>query len=178
MFIRKLLGLETQPGAAERDPDSETVRRIARELDSLEPERARYLAAFAFLLSRVAHADAHVSPEEQQAIERTVERWGGLSSAQAALVVQIAKAQAILFGATENFLVARQFKTMATSEQRTELLHCLFAISAADDSISSAEEAAVRQIAAELEVTDRDYLAIRASYNHKRSVLQNLPKAP
>lgn len=174
MFIRKLLGLETKTeAAAERDTD--TVRRIVQELEALEPAQARYLAAFAFILSRVAHADANVNPEETREMERTVARWGGLSPAQTVLVVQIAKAQASLFGATEDFLVTRQFKSMATPEQRAELLHCLFAVSAADETISNVEEAAIRQIASELGFADRDYLAIRSGYNHKRAVLKNLP---
>ena len=59
--------------------------------------------------------------------------------------------------------------------QREELLHCLFAISAADDSISSQEESVVRQIASEIGLSDRDYLAIRSTYNHKRAVMKNLP---
>jgi len=89
--------------------------------------------------------------------------------------VEIARTQATLFGGTEDFLVTRQFKDLSTPAQRVELLHCLFAVSAADDSISSVEEAAVRQIASELGLADRDYLAIRSGYNHKRQVLKDLP---
>ena len=29
-----------------------------------EPERARYLARFAYLLGRIAHADQHISPKK------------------------------------------------------------------------------------------------------------------
>lgn len=173
MFIRKLLGLE--PRAAGPAEDTNTVRRIVQELEALEPARARYLAAFAFILSRVAHADAHVSAEETQAMERIVRQWGGISEAQSVLVVQIAKTQSSLLGATEDFLVTRQFKSIATPAQREELLHCLFAVSAADESISSAEEALVRQVASELDVADRDFLGIRSRYSDKRAVLKNLP---
>ncbi len=31
------------------------------------------------------------------------------------------------------------------------------------------------QIAGELDLSDRDFLAIRSGYNHKREVLRNLP---
>jgi uncharacterized tellurite resistance protein B-like protein len=174
MFIRKLLGLEPRE-ASGREADTQTVRRIVQELEAMEPEKARYLAAFAFILSRVAHADSHVSAEETQEMERTVERWGGISAAQAILVVEIAKAQSSLFGATEDFLVTRQFKSMSTPVQREQLLHCLFAVSAADDSISSLEETLIRQIAAELDVVDREFIAIRCSYNDKRAVLKDFP---
>ena len=152
------------------------MRRIARELEALEPERARYLAAFAFVLTRVANADAQVSDDETRSMESIVMRYGGLSQAQAVLVVQIAKTQASLFGATEDFLVTRQFKEMATPAQREELLHCLFAVSAADDSISGAEETLVRQIASELGLAAQDFLAVRSHYNDKRQVLKDRPR--
>jgi uncharacterized tellurite resistance protein B-like protein len=175
MSILKFLGLEPRDGRARREEDTETVRRIVKELDAMQPERARHLAAFAFILSRVANADSHISDAETRDMERTVMRYGGLSQAQAVLVVQIAKSQANLFGATENFLVTRQFKTMTTPEEREELLHCLFAVSAADESISSIEESQIRQIAGELDMSDRDFLAVRASYNDKRQVMKDLP---
>ena len=56
------------------------------------------------------------------------------------LVVQIAKTQSRLFGGTENFSVTKLFKEIAEPARREELLHCLFAISSADDSISVVEE--------------------------------------
>ena len=174
MFIRKLLGLEERAGT-ERTGDTATVRRIVQELEALPAERARWLAAFAYILNRVARADEDVSAAETQEMERTVARWGGVPAAQAVLVVQIAKTQASLFGATEDFLVTRQFKTVSTPEDREALLHCVFAVSAADDSISSAEETLARQIASELGIADPDFLAIRARYSDKRAILKDLP---
>jgi hypothetical protein len=41
--------------------ETETVRKIVRQLDNLEPERARFIAAFAYILSRVARADINIS---------------------------------------------------------------------------------------------------------------------
>jgi uncharacterized tellurite resistance protein B-like protein len=174
MSFWKFLGLEPRT-ASRSDRDTETVRRIARELEALEPARARYLAAFAFILSRVAYADSQVSAAETSSMERIVEQYGQLSPAQASLVVEIAKAQANLFGATEDFLVSRQFRDASTASEREELLHCLFAVSAADDSISSVEETLARQIASEIGVSDRDFLAIRSRYSDKRQVLKDLP---
>jgi uncharacterized tellurite resistance protein B-like protein len=173
MSFLRFLGLEPRKPADESD--TRTVRRIVAELEAMDPERARYLAAFAFILSRAAHADAHVSDEETRHMEQIVMRYGGLTPPQAVLVVSMAKSQAGVFGETENFLVTRQFKTMSSPAEREELLHALFAVSAADDSISSIEETQIRQIATELGLSDRDYLAVRASYNDKRAVLKDFP---
>ena len=58
-----------QEQAAASNDDIDTVRRIAGELDALEPERARYVACFAYILGRVAHADLDVSGEEVMALD-------------------------------------------------------------------------------------------------------------
>ena len=92
----------------------------------------------------------------------------------AVLVVQIAKSQARLFGGTENFLVTREFNELADREQKEELLDCLFAVSAADDSISSVEEAQIRQIASELGFTHRQFVDARGGYSHQREVMRGL----
>ena len=152
--------------------DSDTVVRIVRELDKLEPDRARYLASFAYVLSRVAGADLHFSEAETLHMVDVIKRLGRLPDAQAVLVVEIAKSQNQLFGGTENFLVTRQFREIATDEQRRELLDCLFGVSAADDAITGEEEAQIWQIASELGFSHPDYVQARLAYSDKRTVLR------
>jgi len=172
MSVFSWLGLQAadSPSSA----DSETLRRITRALDALDPAKARYLACFAFSLSRVAHADLEISESETAEMERCVVSWGGLSEEQAILVVQIAKTQSRLFGGTDNFSVTKLFKEMADPGQRVELLHSLFAVSSADDSVSVVEENEIWKIATELGITHSEYVAIRSDYRDKREVLRNL----
>ncbi len=173
MSILKFLGVT--PKTAAPDADTETVRRIVVQLEALEPHQARYLAAFAYILARVAYADEQVSDDETQRMEQIVTQFGGLTQAQSVLLVQIAKSQAGLFGGTEDFLVTRQFRDFSKLEERVQLLHCLFAVSAADDSISSVEEQHIREIASELGFSTNDFVAVRLQYSDKRAVLRNLP---
>ena len=170
MSILKFLGLTraTQPDAS----DTETVRRIVAELERLDPARARYLAAFAYVLSRVAAADLLISDVETTKMVEIVQRLGHLPEEQAVLAVAIAKSQNRLFGGTEDFLVTRQFREMATPDERRELLDCLFAVSAADNSVSSAEEAQIRQIASELGFEHHEYVQARTTYASHRTVLK------
>ena len=58
--IRAWLGVD----APEKKQEFAPLRDTLDALDHMEPNRARFLAAFAYLLGRVAHADQHVSPEE------------------------------------------------------------------------------------------------------------------
>ena len=132
-----LRAVPARPTASDRG-DTDTVKRIVAELDSLPAERARFLAAFAYVLSRVAHADSRITADETDAMREIVQKLGHVPEAQAVLVVEIAKHQARLFGGTENYLVTREFRELATAAQRLDLLDCVFAVAASDGAITSA----------------------------------------
>ncbi len=180
MSILKFLGLKSAAGEGPGNPgaqgqskaETETVRKIVQQLDALPAEQARYIAAFAYLLSRAARADLHISADETAVMERIVMKEGGLPEEQAILVVQIAKSQTQLFGGTENFLVTREFERMATREQKMALLECLFAVAAADEEITSTEDNAVRQITSELKLDHPDFVAARIKFKEYLSVLK------
>jgi uncharacterized tellurite resistance protein B-like protein len=157
--IRAWLGIDD----ADRSEPA-PLRETLDALDNLEPERARYLASFAYLLGRVAYADQQVSPEETQAMEALVREHGQLSQDQAMVVVQLAKTSNRLFGGTANFEVAREFSERATYDQKLALMRCLFAVSATDEAISTAEEGEIHRIANELRIDRPDLLALRLAF--------------
>jgi uncharacterized tellurite resistance protein B-like protein len=165
MSILKWLGLDKRAEQASGDEArTRSVREIVAALDALEPARARFVAGFAYLLGRVAHADLDISPEETAEMERIVQQVGGLPEEQAVVVVQMAKTHAALFGGTEDFLVSREFAESASPDQKLGLLRCLFAVAAADEDISTVENNTISQIADELKI-DRDQVgALRASF--------------
>ena len=176
MSILEFLGWGKSNAAEESSAETETVRKIVDRLDHLPEDRARYVAAFAFMLSRVAHADLDISDEETRAMEQIVVD-AGLPEDQAIIVVQLAKTQSRLIGGTENYLVAKEFNRLATREQKLALLDCLFAVGAADESISSTEDHVVRQIADELELEHADFIAVRRRFREQLGVFRN-PDAP
>jgi uncharacterized tellurite resistance protein B-like protein len=169
MSILRFLGLgsNTSPSA-----DTQTVRKIVASLDAMEPDQARWVAAFAFLLCRVASSDLTVSSEESAAMEHILRERGGLTEEQAVIVLQIAKTQEALFGGTENFLVSRELNKLATREQKLAVLDCLFAVSAADESISTAEDSEIVRICAELQLPREEVVAARGRYRQYLSVLK------
>jgi uncharacterized tellurite resistance protein B-like protein len=170
MSLLRFLGVRT----TEQDAggETETVRRIAARLESLPAERARHLAAFAYVLARVAHSDLEIDAAESAEMERLVVTLGGLPEAEATLVVEIAKSQARLLGGTENYVVTREFRRSATPEERARLLECAFAVAAADGSISSVENVECGRIADELGFTREETLAVRSAFRDKLSVLK------
>ncbi len=177
MSILKFLGFQAVPEAGASSAETETVRRIVDQLDHMEPDRARFLAAFAYILSRVARADMHVSPEETRTMEQIVMQHGELAEELALIVVQMAKSQNLLFGGTENFLVTREMSRIATREQKLALLDCLFAVSAADESISATESNVIRQIATELQLEHADFIRVRTRFREHLAVLKKDPES-
>jgi len=171
MSLLKLFGLGGT--AAPQAPDIDGVRTIIEALDTLDPGRARHLAAFAYILSRVAHVDQHVSQQETEVIERVVAQEGHLPADQATLVVGIAKAQSALFGGMEDFEVTREFSSRATHEEKLALLQCLFAVSSADDTIALVEDNEIRRITRELRIEHADYIAARLAHRQHLGVLKD-----
>lgn len=152
--------------------DTDTVRRIMSQLERLDPAVARYLAAFAYVMGRVANADLDTSTAETDRMVALVENVVQLPTEQALLVVEIAKRQNRLFGGTEDFLVTRELREIATSEQRSRLLDCLFAVAAADGVVSVAEEDEIRRISIELGFEHSEYIQARLKYTSQRSVFR------
>ncbi|MGE4650743.1 MAG: TerB family tellurite resistance protein [Myxococcota bacterium] len=170
MSLLRFLGIE----GAERDSrgESETVQRIAAELDRLTPEEARYLAAFAYVLARIAHADLQIDEAETAEMQRIARDLAGLSESEAALVVEIAKSQARSLGGTQDYVVTREFRKISTRAQRGKLLQCLYAVAAADGTISTEESAEIVLIGEELGFTRAEANSLRGTYREKLAEFQ------
>ncbi|HEY8153404.1 MAG TPA: TerB family tellurite resistance protein, partial [Myxococcota bacterium] len=109
-------------------------------------------------------------------MERIVRTLSSLSEGEAALVVQIAKTQSHVLGDTENYVVTREFRRISSREQRAQLLQCLYAVAAADGSISGVESSVIQTIAEELGFTRAEANGLRSEYRDKLSELQSRPE--
>jgi uncharacterized tellurite resistance protein B-like protein len=168
MSLLKWLGLATEK-------ESDGGNRLAEIEQILAPfgkDKARYLACFAYILTRPARADHEVSDEEARLMEQLVAGRTGASPQQAAIIVQVAREAARKSGGTEDFLITREFERIATREEKLELLDCLFAVGAADDSILTVEDNEVRRVASELNLEHSDYIAVRRRHIAQLKVLQ------
>jgi uncharacterized tellurite resistance protein B-like protein len=159
MTILSWLGVEQRSV-----PQHAPLRELIEALDRLEPARARYLARFAYLLGRVAHADRAVSPEETRAMEELVTEEGRLTADQAMLVVSLAKTSNVLFGGTADYIVAQEFAGEATYEEKISLARCLFAVAATDEAITMAEETEIHRITNQLRIQPQDLTALRLQH--------------
>lgn len=181
-MFRRFLG-SAAPAPADTSPrparppsltagETATVRRIVARLESMPPERARLIASAAYTLARAAHADLDISDDETAAIEQELRR--DLDEPTAVLVTEMAKLQAKTVGGTEDYVVTREFKALATDAQRLDVMRACFVIGAASGEISAEEAAVLNQIAGELDITADNLNAIRAEYHERLSSVRQL----
>lgn len=157
--LRDWLGL-----GATRPAEPAPLRELIETLDRLDPARARYLARFAYLLGRVAHADQHISAEETRAMEALVAREAGFTADQATVVVGLAKTSNLLFGGTADYQIGLEFSESASYEDKLSLGRCLFAVAASDERISMAEEAEIHRILNQLRILPEDLTRLRVEH--------------
>jgi uncharacterized tellurite resistance protein B-like protein len=177
-LFRRVLGLDAAASAPfSFDPhaplppnpegDTASVRRIAARLSALPPARARFLAAFAYLLGRAAEADLTVTDAEVAEVARLVAEVGELDAETAGLVADLARQQSTAFGATEDYLVTREFKAISTLEDRERLLRCCLLVMAVDDEVDASEAWLVNRMAEELDIERPDLNRIRAEFHDR-----------
>jgi tellurite resistance protein len=157
--------------------DTESIRRIAGELDALPVDERRFIAGFAYVLARAAHADLEISRPELDYMEKAVIDVGGIRSAQAVLVVEMARNMAELYGATDDYVVTRAFAENSSREQRENLLRTAFAVGAADDTITAAESAELNEIGKELGFRADEIDAIRDEFRDQLAAIQAMRRA-
>ena len=143
--------------------ETETVSEIATVLTGVPPERARLLAAFAYLLGRVAFADHDVSADERAVMESRLATEAEVSPDQAQHLVQLAVDATSSHGAAEDYQVAREFEALATREEKLQLLRALFAVSA-QHGITTVEDTEISRIAGALRLDRSDLTALRLEF--------------
>jgi uncharacterized tellurite resistance protein B-like protein len=171
-----LSGLFRSLGLSQHDEvrhETETVTELASVLRGLSPDRARLLAAFAYLLGRVAFADHEVSAEERAAMEARLATDAEVSPEQAQHLVQLAVVATGSHGAAEDYQVAREFELLATRDEKLELLRALFTVSA-QHGITTVEDTEINRIARALRLDRADITTLRHEFRDAINARQTL----
>jgi uncharacterized tellurite resistance protein B-like protein len=172
MSFWQWIGLDGAP--ASREPEG--VDRLEHALDGMDPAKARYVACFAYILTRSARADHEVTDGEAREMHRIVAEQGGVSMEVASTLIELARKEALRSGGTEDFIVTREFNRLASREQKLALLDALFAVSGIDESILTVEDNEIRRVANELTLEHADYIAVRARHRDNLAVMQDKSK--
>ena len=159
-------------GDDESRHETETVSQIAAVLGDMPGERARFLAAFAYLLGRVAFADHDVSPDERVTMEARLATEADVSADQAQHLVRLAVQATGSHGAAEDYQVAREFELLASREEKLQLLRALFTVSA-QHGITTVEDNEISRIASVLRLERGDVTALRHEFRDALNARQS-----
>lgn len=174
MSLFRFLGLSAGADPVQREPES--LREIGARLSMLAPEDARFIAAFAYLLARVAAADLRTEKGERKVIAERLESVAGLERERAEILSEAAIAAAASHSPSDDHLVARTYRELSTDEERQRLVRCLYAVAAADSSITTAEDNEIFEIATEIGMGRGDVVALRVEFKEHLAVLKALPR--
>jgi uncharacterized tellurite resistance protein B-like protein len=174
MSLLRFLGLGGSDAGRNAEPAS--LIEIEKSLETLPPEEARLAAAFAYLLARIAGADLQIDEQERASIATRLETFGKMTPDQSRLLADTAVRAAELHGASDDHLVARAFRDMTEHEERLRLLRCLYAVAAADETISTVEDNEIFEVATAIGVSRSDVIAIRSGWKEFLGTMKALPR--
>jgi|SRR5688500_17029480 uncharacterized tellurite resistance protein B-like protein len=168
MSLWKWLGFEGRAG----DQEFDSLTEAENILTGLDARRRRYVACFAYILTRSARADHQITDGEASVMEGILARHTSIPDAQAKLVVRLAAQQARRSGGTDDFVITREFDRVASHEQKVALIDALFTVSSVDASIVTVEDNEIRRIANELKIEHGEYIGVRARHLDHLQVLK------
>jgi uncharacterized tellurite resistance protein B-like protein len=168
--ILRKLGIEVD--VDEGRSGVEALTALEDALSHMPAEDARRVAAFAYLLSRVAHADHDVTPPEREAMERLLIDRAHLPPDRAALVIGLATNQLVHMRGTQDYVVSREVASRTSVEEKRALIDGLFAVCAADGLITTVEDNDVCRVASEIDLERQDVAEIRNRYRGSLAVLK------
>src|SRR5262249_43916110 len=167
MSLRQILGLTHADAAlAHTDPAlaHPVVAAIHERLAGLSLERAKFVAAFAGLLTRVAFADLEISHAERATLHALLADKAGLTPDEASAVGAIVTHQATALAGIDYAALTRVFNDIADAQAKEQLIDCLYAIATAQSTVSIAEDDQIRAVANALLLSHEQFIAIRHRY--------------
>jgi uncharacterized tellurite resistance protein B-like protein len=173
LSLLRFLGIGGKLDAREKEPAS--LVEISAQLDALPAEEARFVAAFSYLLARIAGVDLLTDDSERDAMARRLETFAEIDAERAVLLATTAIQTAATHQASDDHLVARAFREMSGESERIRLLRCLYAVAAADENISGAEDNEIFEVANAIGVRRLDVIALRSEFKEHLGSMKVLP---
>ena len=172
MSLLGFLGLDNR--GTDEGSEPESLGAIAARLEGLPADEARFAAAFAYLLARIAGSDLRTDEDERREMARHLATFAGIDPERASLLSETAVQAARTYSASDDHLVARAFREMSDRADRLQLLRCLYAVAAADQTISTREDNTIFDVAASIQVERDDVVTIRAEFRSYLGTLRAL----
>jgi len=173
LSLLRFLGIGGTSKGRESEPVSLTE--IGAQLETLPPEQARFVAAFAYLLARIAAADLRTDATERDSIAHRMETFAEIDHDLAGILADTAIRAAADHDASDDHLVARAFRDMTEQPERIRLIRCLYAVAAADEEISTVEDNEIYEVAKAIGISHSDVISLRLEFKKYLGALKAHP---
>ena len=104
-----------------------------------------------------------------------LETFAEIDADRAKLLAEAAIRAAATYSASDDHLVARAFRDMTEEPERVRLLRCLYAVAAADETISTVEDNEIFDVAMAMGVRRTAVIAVRLEFKKYLGSLKALP---
>jgi uncharacterized tellurite resistance protein B-like protein len=173
LSLLRFLGLDASERRRASEPAS--LVEIGAQLESLPPDEARFVAAFSYLLARIAGSDLSTDAAERKVMAERLQQFAQVDADRAALLTEAAISASDAYSPSDDHLVARAYAEMSGEEERIRLLRCLYAVAAADETITTVEDNEIFDVAAAIGIRRPDVVAVRAEFKQWLAALRALP---
>lgn len=129
----------------------------------IDADEARTLSLAGALMAHIIHIDECVRPEERDTLERILRDVWGISEPAAALVAEVALSE--VTRGMDIFQLTSSFAERVPVEQRRRLIDALFAVAAADGTLSGSESSEISRINQGIRLTHDEFVAARKRLN-------------
>jgi DNA repair photolyase/uncharacterized tellurite resistance protein B-like protein len=173
MSLLKRIGL----AKSDPPPRQRYLAAVREQIDRLPPERAEFVAAFAGLLVRVAHADLEISDAERTVLHDVIAQQAALTAEESAAVADVVVTQATKLAGIDYSSLTAAFNKLGSHDDKEHLVDCLYSIATADGCVTVVEDEEIRQVATTLLLSHKEFIAIRSRYKEQLEVIKALREA-
>ncbi len=170
------MGILSILGMGQKEEASEELGALYTNIERLlhgKPQATiKMVAGYAGVMGKVAYADMDISEQELERIRGLLLERLSLSRVDADCVVSLLGDNCAQLYSLEDYLYTRMLNDVLSRQQKLELLTALFAVAAANRSISNLEDNAVRVISKGLLLSHKDFIDARLEYREHLAVLK------
>lgn len=149
--------------------------KIKELLPTQSEEELIKFACLAGLLARIAYMDYRIDKAEKKHMKKVLIEWAKVSEADAEKMVTLSLSEIKELSGLENHLYCHPLNEVCDISQKNDILKCLFALAASDNSVSELESEEIRLISKGLLLDQKDFVAAKLTVIDKLNALKNNP---
>lgn len=130
------------------------------------------IACISGLLARVAYVDFKVTVEEIEHFETVLNEWTDLDANTIMAIREVSIHHVKELAGLENHMYVHHLKSLLSNDEKYKVIEALFALAASDGVVENLESEEIRLIVKGFDLSDKHFLAARATVAQKLGALK------